>query len=65
MEPVSYSIFRKLSNGNYQCIDETSTLEQAQMIILLLEADHPGDYVAVNQASGKEIHARFASNYVS
>ena len=51
----TYCIFRRLPNGNYRCVDEMKSLEEAQTKLLLLEANHPGDYLAFNRNSGKPV----------
>ena len=53
METSTYCIFAKMPDGNYCCIDEVGNLEEAQTELLLLEADHPGDYMMLNSLSGK------------
>ena len=53
METSTYCIFAKMPDGDYFCIDEVGDLEEARMELLLLEADHPGDYLMSNSVSGK------------
>jgi hypothetical protein len=53
MDTSSYCIFAKMPDGNYCCIDELSNLEAAQMELMLLEADRPGDYFMLNSFTGK------------
>lgn len=60
----TYCISRKLPNWNYRCVDETKSLEEAQIKLLFLEADHPGDYLAFNRDSGKPIQGRLWVSYV-
>lgn len=60
----TYCISLKLPNGNYRCVDETKSLEEAQIKLLLLEADHPGDYLAFNRASGKPVQGTPWVSYV-
>ena len=60
----AYCIFRRLTNGSYRCVDEMKSLEEAQIKMLLLEADLPGDYLAFNRNSGKPVQSMFWTAYV-
>ncbi len=60
----SYCIFQKLPNGNFRCVDEMKSLEEARTKLLLLEADHPGDYFAFNRNSGKPVQGTPWITYV-
>lgn len=64
METSTYCIFAKMLDGNYCCIDELNNLEEARIELLLLEAEHPGDYVMLNSLSGKLVQGAPWSAYV-
>lgn len=64
METSSYCIFAKMPDGNYFCIDEIGNFEEAQLELLLLEAEHPGDYMMLNSASGKLVQGAPWTPYV-
>jgi len=60
----TYCIFHKLPDGDYRCVDEVTNLETAQSIMLVLEADHPGEYLARKKSSGKVVHGAVWTPYV-
>jgi len=53
MEASNYCVLRKFPSGIYEYVEEIGTFEQAQIESLLLETEHPGEYIVCNRASGK------------
>ena len=64
METERYGIFCRMPDGNLCCVREVSSLEQAQIALLLLESDYPGDYVAFNETTGKLVTGVPSFGYV-
>ena len=64
MEISTYCVLRKFPSGIYEYVEELDSLEKAQIRSLLLEADHPGEYVVCNSASGKVVTACAGGPYV-
>ncbi len=61
----SYRVVRRLQDGKYICIAEVGSFEDAQMRLMLLEAEHPGDYFAFNSVSGKRVQGAVTANYLN
>lgn len=64
MEASTYSVLQKCPSGEYKFVGEIGTFEQAQIESLLLEAEHPGEYVVCNSASGKLVSGSGSGPYV-